>query len=126
MRCVAVGALVLSLTALSACSRPSTNAADYVGEYIFTPGQEAGADCPSGADCADVVILRADGVALEIRRSSTPPGISTTEKPWKVDLVLPDHPAIDIGDFSAPVEVLGKRVRLGLNDDLNEYYEKVR
>lgn len=97
------------------------------GNTIFTPGQEAGADCPSGADCADFVILRADGMAPEIRRSSTPPGISTTEKRWKVDLVLPDQPAIDIGDFRAPVErPWGKTIRLGLDDDLNEYYEKIR
>ena len=119
MRCVAVGALVLSLAAVSACSRPSTNAADYVGEYIFTPGQEP------PAEFADVVMLQLDGVAVEIRRSDSKSAPSMTETHWKVQ-DIPPEPQIVIGDFACTVNTSGRTIRLGINDDLNQYYEKVR
>lgn len=119
-------ALFLSFAALSACSRASTNASDYVGEYVFTPGQTAGDDCPSGADCADFVILRADGAAIEIKRSDSKPGVSVAETMWKVQNTIPGQPQIAIGDFACSVEISGRTIRLGIDGDLNEYYEKVR
>lgn len=121
MRRAVLSALVLSVAALSACGRASTNVADYVGEYVYTPLQT-----PPDEE-ADIVILRADGIALLIWKSADSPGIGTKEKRWKLTVQQPEgQPDIVIGDHGYPVEVSGKVIRLALNYDLDLYYEKVR
>jgi hypothetical protein len=105
---------------LSGCGGPvSGTSSDYSGEYVFTPHE----DPPP--QFADFVVLRSDGTAVEIRYARSSGQVSTTEKRWK----FVDNQAgrkVAIGDFAHPIEGTGTNIRLFINYDLNEFYQKVR
>lgn len=97
----------------------SHNRDDYVGEYIFTPRDT---DIPSRQ--ADLVRLRPDGTAVEIRFDAAGK-LSVNETTWS----LIEHetgPGLVIGGFSHSISRSGSVLHLDSNADLNEYYEKVR
>lgn len=96
----------------------STNPDDYVGAYVFmqkniSPGK-----------FADFVVLKKDGTAIEIRFLRNTGQLVTTQTTWRFDRGF--H-AVDlvIGDFAHPIEHSPPDVRLGINSDLDQYYERV-
>jgi hypothetical protein len=102
-------------------SSVSTNPADYVGEYIFTP------TFSDPGDFASFVILKQDHTAVEIRFSKASGQVQTTTEKWELDLSAKDHyTSLGIGKFSHSIERSGSTIKLGINSDLNLYYEKVR
>ena len=92
----------------------------YVGEYVFTPGE---ADVPQMF--ADFIVLRPDGIAMEVRYSKSSGQATITEKHWKIE-DSPTARKIIIGDFGHPIEGRGDDIRLFISYDLNEYYQKIR
>lgn len=111
--------LSLILFAVLGCSSPaSTNPNDYVGEYVFRPF-----DSDPGK-FADLIILKSDSTAVEIRFSKATGEVTTTQTKW--DLSSRNGEFVGIGDFSHPVEGSRSEIKLGINDDLGQYYVKVR
>lgn len=103
------------------CGSVSTNPADYVGEYIFTPTYTD----PGGF--ASFVILKLDHTAVEVRFSKVTGQDQTRTEKWELDYNAKDHyTSLGIGDFSHSVERSGSTIKLGINGDLGLYYEKVR
>ena len=112
--------LVVALLMLTDCAgRENSPSNDYAGEYVFTPHEQP------PAEFADFVVLRPDGTAVEIRYSRGSGQVSTTEKLWSVRDGKVDRTLV-IGDFGHPIEGTGSKVRLVINSDLNEFYQKVR
>ena len=114
-RCFALAALVLA----GCTGHVSTNSSDYVGEYVFTPHEAP------PAEFADFLVLRSDGTALEVRYSRSSGQVSTKERRW----VFNDKgtsPALVIGGFGHPIDGTGTNIRLFINYDLDEFYQKVR
>jgi hypothetical protein len=106
-------------TALAGCSSDaSSNSADYVGEYVFRPA------IPVPAEFADFVILKENQEAIEIRFDKGTGEVSTKKTRWSLSRTTGQNVSID--DFSCPVEGSRNSIRLGLNDDLGQYYEKIR
>lgn len=121
MNKICVSLLLFLGAVLSGCASTastSTNPADYVGEYIFTP---YGA---SPGEFADFVILKKDGSAVEIRFSKDTGQISTTQEKWYLYHATGEYVAIAKRGY--PIERSGATIKLNINDDLDEYYEKVR
>ena len=116
-KCVVLAAF---LTVASCDAAVSTRPSDYIGEYVFAP---YGAS-PSST-FADLLILRSDSVAIEVRYSPGTGAVSTAEKHRHISS-HGDNATIVIGGFEHPIEHGPPRVRLGIDDDLNTYYEKVR
>jgi hypothetical protein len=110
--------LVMPLAFVGCSVLASTNPSDYVGEYVFRPGM----DVPQ--DFATLVILKKDHTALEIRYSSVSGQISTTTEGWHLDHGT-DEEAV-IGQRAYPIERTRSTVRLIINGDLGQHYEKVR
>lgn len=101
-----------------ACSSPvSTDPKDYVGEYLLRP---ANAD----SSLASFIILEQNGTAFEVRFSKSSGRIDTTREPWGISQTTSEN--LDVGNAGHPIEVSGNGVRLIVNEDLGEYYEKVR
>ena len=75
-------------------------------------------------DFASFVILKDDQTAVEIRFSKATGQISTTNKNWYLSHTTGDNVVIE--DFSYPIERSRLTIKLGINDDLGQYYEKVR
>jgi hypothetical protein len=101
------------------CSVPaSTNPNDYVGEYVFTPGMEV------PRDFAAFVILTKEHKAIEIRYSNASGQVATTTEGWHLDHGT-DEEAV-IGQRAYPIEWTRSTVRLIVNGDLGQHYEKVR
>jgi hypothetical protein len=120
------GALVFLLLAgfsMTGCSdgtpiMASTNPADYVGEYVLTPSDG------THVQFADFLILRTDQTAVGIRFSKETEQVLTTKSKWSLDHTNVEN--VVIGDFSYPVEHVGLKTTLSVNDDLNLHYEKIR
>ncbi|SRR5579883_2235999 len=111
--------LSLMLFAVLGCSSPaSTNPTDYVGEYVFQPFNS------DPGKFADFLILKSDSTAVEIRFSKSTGQVTTTQTKW--DLSSRNGEYVGIGDFSHPVEGSRSDIKLGINDDLGQYYVKVR
>ncbi len=112
--------LVLPLICiLAGCGvRASSNESDYVGEYVFRP-----ATAPPER-FAGLLILKPDHEALEIRFDRAARQVRTTATKWYLSRSTQQN--VVIGDFSRPVEGPPSAIRLGVNDDLGQYYEKVR
>lgn len=110
----------LFIILLSGCSSAvSANPEDYVGEYVFTPYGAA------PGQFADFIILKRDGIAVEIRFSKASGQISTNQESWRLypgsyeeDLVIAKR--------GYPIERSGTSIKLVINDDLGEYYTKIR
>ncbi len=96
----------------------STNPDDYVGEYVFKPSTAV----PGGV--ANYVILKKDHSALEIRFATDTGEVHTTQKEWHLAHTTGEN--LVMGDFSHPIEGTGSAVKLVINGDLDQYYEKVR
>ena len=104
--------------AADANPKASTDPTDYVGEYVFRPN----GDIPQGF--AGFLVLKKDQTAVEIRFFENTGQVQTTEKKWH--LIHTTEEDVVIGDFSHPVEGSRSAIRLGINGDLGQYYEKVR
>ena len=113
-------AVFSALIIATACtSPPSKNAADYVGEYVFYPhGQSPG-------EFADIVILKKNQQAVEMRFAKESGEVATTEKPWRLRETT-EGAQLSIGNLGHPVQVVRDEVRLGIGKDFETYYEKVR
>jgi hypothetical protein len=105
-------------TMLGCGSPASTNPADYVGEYVFKPFNS------DPGTFADFLILKSDSTAIEIRYSKTTGQMITAQTKW--DLSSRNGEYVGIRDFSHPVEGSRSEIKLGINDDLGQYYLKVR
>ncbi|HUN82794.1 MAG TPA: hypothetical protein VMU48_00375 [Terracidiphilus sp.] len=101
------------------CSSPaSKNPNDYVGEYVFMPKNAV------PGQFASFVILKKDQSAVEIRFSKNTDQVQITRQKWYLTQTTSEN--VVIGDFSHPVEGSSSALKLGINDDLGQYYEKVR
>lgn len=119
MKYIILACLSLMLSVVLGCNSPaSTNPADYVGEYVFQPYNS------DPGKFADFLILKSDFTAIEIRFSKAADQVVTTQTKW--DLSSRNGEYVGIGDFSHPVEASHSEIKLGINDDLGQYYEKVR
>jgi hypothetical protein len=98
-------------------STVSTNATDYVGEYIFKPN-----DLALG-EFANFVILRQDLSAVEVRYSKPTGAITSTQESWH--LFRGTGEQVVIGKRAYPIDKSGSSIRLTIND-VGQYYEKVR
>ena len=111
--------LFLISTTGAGCSAPvSTNANDYVGEYVFQPNNA------NPGEFADFVVLKADHTAVEIRFSKDTGQLSSIQTRWYLDHATDEE--VVIGNFGHPIERMKPSIKLGINDDLGQYYEKVR
>jgi hypothetical protein len=104
---------------ISGCrSTASTNPNDYVGEYIFVPTYA------DPGDFASFVILKSDHTAVELRFSKATGQVQMTQEKWDLSYTVEEN--VGIGDFSHPIERSGSTIKLGINEDLGQYYQKVR
>lgn len=111
--------LVFFLSVASGCgSTVSTNPRDYVGEYVFRPSYS------DPGQFASFVVLKNDQSAIEVRFSEETGEVQTKQKKWYLDHTTGEN--VVLGDFSAPIERSGSTIRLVINGDLGQYYEKVR
>ncbi|MFI5127216.1 MAG: hypothetical protein ACHQJX_10360 [Candidatus Acidiferrales bacterium] len=114
-----VALLSVAFAAIGCGAAPSTNPDDYVGGYAFTPH-----DANRG-QFADFVILGRSGKALEIRLSKTNEQVLFTDQSWHLEPGWHQEDIV-IAKRGYPIERSGTTIKLGINDDLDEYYEKVR
>lgn len=120
MKTLFLVALAALFTTLGGCaSRTSANPKDYVGEYIFTSGMEV----PPAF--ADFLILKRDFSAIQVTYSASSGQISTRTTTWRLDRGTSEHVVIG-GQGAYPIESTWTATRLGINDDLGQFYEKVR
>lgn len=112
--------LPLSVLLFGASCKPaaSTDPNSYVGEYVFQPYNV------DPGKFADLVILKADFSAVEIRFSKDTGQVTTNQTKWA--LSYRDEEFVEIGNFAHPVEGAPPAIKLGINGDLGQYYEKVR
>ena len=111
--------LFLAMFSVTGCSSSaSTDPNVYVGEYVFKP------DNAAPGDFASFVILKQDQTAVEIRFFKDKSEVQTTQKKWYLSHTTGEN--VVIGNFSHPVEGSRSHINLGINDDLGQYYEKVR
>lgn len=87
----------------------------FVGDYVYHSADK-GAPHQS-----DRLSLRADGKYILVHVSDTHP-VSKEEGVWQ--LVKDPSPNILLDHAGYPVQVDGKRVRLLVNNDLGQWYEK--
>ncbi len=114
---VTVGCSLGLLVAAGCSSSVSTNADDYVGEYVFKPSNAR------PGDFADFLILKKDRTAVEYRFSKETGEIVTSQKAWYLSYTTAQN--VVIGKFSHPIERSGSTIMLKIND-VGQYYEKVR
>ncbi|HTD37179.1 MAG TPA: hypothetical protein VK669_06685 [Candidatus Limnocylindrales bacterium] len=118
-RSLVAAAFVAAALVLAACGAPpSTNRDDYVGEYVFMPRNT------NPEDFASFVILKRDGTAVEVRFAQATGKITSTNTRWR--LYASTSETVSIGSFAHPVEGSPSDIKLGINDDTDFYYEKVR
>jgi hypothetical protein len=111
--------LVFAGLFLTGCSSaPSTNRNDYVGEYVLIP-----ADADPG-DFANFVVLRRDRMAVEVRFDKVTGEVSTTKTKWY--LLHGYNDDVVIGKRGYPIELSGSLIKLNIDGDLGQYYQKVR
>jgi hypothetical protein len=109
---------LLSIVAFGGCTAPPSGTPDdYAGEYVFTIQKDPGL-------FANMIVLRKDGTALEVRVDKVNGTVTTTETKWRLERGTAN--TVVIGDRAYPIERSGPAVRLQINYDLDEYYSKVR
>lgn len=96
----------------------STNPDDYVGAHVFTQ-----MNVPP-EKLADFLILKKGGTATEIRVSSTTGEAVTTQTTWRLERE-PREVDIIIGNAGYPVMHSPPQVKLGVDLDLDQYYERI-
>lgn len=110
--------IVLAFAGAIGCDRRvSTEPDTYIGEYVFTSNADPG-------HFASFIILKKDQSTLEVRYSKKTGEVQTTLGKWKLSPYIAGH--LDIDDFSHPIDRSSSGIRLIINDDLDEYYEKIR
>jgi hypothetical protein len=120
MKRTIVSFLCCVLVVVGCAGRASRNRKDYAGEYIFTPGD------PSIPErFSDFVLLKENGSAIQCRYDQSTGKIVMSEAAWTLEETGPGT-AIVIAGFRHPVWRIGGSVRLHINSDLNQYYQKVR
>jgi hypothetical protein len=107
-----------ALSVAGCSSAVSTNPNDYVGEYVFMPVNAI------PGDFASFVVLRQDHMAVEVRFSKDTGQVLTTQKTWYLDRGTDEEVVIDKRAY--PIQRSGSTLRLTINDDRGQYYEKVR
>jgi hypothetical protein len=119
MRRTFLALVLIGLSKLVGCSSTaSTNPTDYLGEYIFAPASAVPGEFPS------FLVLNQNHVALEIRVSKDTNQTSTTTKNWYLDHGTDEEVVIDKRAY--PIERTSSGIRLVVNGDLGQAYEKVR
>ena len=93
---------------------------DYIGEYVFKPFNT------NIEKFANLLILKKDFTAVEIRYFNDIDHVFITETKWRVFTYPGTKPCIVIEDRRHPIEKSGKIIKLINNYDLGMYYEKVR
>jgi hypothetical protein len=116
-RLTIAGPLFLALLVSGCTASVSANPNDYVGEYVFTPNDNALEELP------DFVILRQDETALELKYSKSTGNISTKQDNWYLHHGTDEE--VVIGRRAFPIEVSHSAIRLTINE-VGQYYEKVR
>ncbi|HEV2314748.1 MAG TPA: hypothetical protein VGR94_05545 [Candidatus Acidoferrales bacterium] len=96
----------------------STNADDYVGAYVSMQKDIS----PGGL--ADFVILEKGGSAIEITFSRATGQLATVQTTWRFERGFHQEDVV-IGNRGYPIEHSPPDVRLGINSDLDQYYERV-
>lgn len=99
-------------------SNISSNPSDYVGEYVFRPS----VDVP--AQFANFLILKGDQEAVEIRFDKNTGQVQSKIEKWYLSRTTGQN--LVIGSFSCSVEGTRSAIKLSVNDDLGQYYEKIR
>jgi hypothetical protein len=114
-----IGILAPACVAFACWSAPRTpvKAEMLVGDYVYHDGSGV----PHGADR---LTLRADGTYILVHVGGNHPG-SKEEGEWDISNG-PEYPVVGFANFAHPILVKGNKVRLMVNDDLDQYYEKVR
>jgi hypothetical protein len=111
--------LIFTASLLAGCSPAvSTNPDDYVGEYVFMPANS------NPEESASFVILKRDHTAVEVRFYPATGEVSTTKNKW--DLYRTTSENVGIGEREYPIKLSGSQIKLLINDDLGQYYQKVR
>ena len=111
--------LVLVAVIFAGCgSKPSTNSSDYVGEYVFRPATSV------PKQFSNFLILKTDQEAIEIKFDKETGQVQTKREKWYLSHTTGQN--LVIGRFSCSVEGSRSAIRLAVNDDLGQYYEKVR
>lgn len=119
MKHVLLFSLSLIMFGFARCGSPaSSNPDDYIGEYVFMPANS------SPGQFASFVILKPDHEAVQIRFDKSSGQIHTNREKWYLSRGTGQN--LVIGQFSCSVEGSGANIKLGINDDLGQYYEKVR
>ena len=117
--------MAIAGVAVTGCNSPiSMNPDDYVGEYVYKPSNHPLETIPQ--QFASFVILKQNHVAVEIRFVKSTGQVVTTEERWYLNPRGSLTDALVIGHFSAPIKHSGSTIRLLIDDDVDEYYEKVR
>lgn len=110
--------LFAALSATGCSSAVSTDPNDYVGEYLLTPSSVV------PGEFASFVILKKDHTAMEITFSKETSQISTVQKNWYLHRGTDEEVVIDKRGY--PIERTRSKIKLVINGDLGQYYEKVR
>jgi hypothetical protein len=111
--------LFIATLATTGCSSTvSTNPDDYAGEYVLTPSSVV------PGEFASFVILKKDHTAVEIRFSKETSQVSTVQKNWYLDRGTDEEVVIDKRSY--PIERTRSHIKLVINGDLGQSYEKVR
>ncbi len=119
LRRFAVAGLMLS-TIFAACTLPERRPLrpeSLVGDYILRC-DDRGAPCDRGT-----LTLRADGKYV-LRGASPWESGGDEQGVWRFE--GGSHPRVAVGDRGLPVELRGEDVGLLVDDDLGEYYWKIK
>jgi hypothetical protein len=108
----------LSLQLCSCSEKVWSDPRSYFGEYVFMPINT------SPGKFANFLVLRADQSAVEIRVDEKTGKVQDNQENWHLSYTTGLN--VVIGDFSHPVEHTRSSIRLVINGDLGEYYEKLR
>lgn len=73
---------------------------------------------------AELLILRPDHVAVQLRYSRANGSLTPTQEAWHFYSLGQDE--IQVGTRGFPIEQMHPYIKLGIDDDLDEYYEKVQ
>ena len=119
MRRVLLLCVFVAIFAIAGCSRePSKNPDDYVGEYVLLPSTVA------AGPQASFIVLKKDRTAFEMTFVRSTGQVTTGEVPWYLQRGTDQELVIDKRSY--PVERTGAVVKLVVNGDLGQRYEKVR
>jgi hypothetical protein len=95
----------------------SSKSEDFVGDYVYRCADKGALHDP------DRLTLRADGKYILIQMPTGHPGLRK-EGTWR--LLTDPAPEILLDHAGYPVEIEGNEVRLLINDDLGESYQKTK